>query len=134
MWRLRPVTFLPASNPCGSSAEPLFEHPSRSGAAERALAAAKDADRAAHRDEAALRAELGRSENACRYTEMSLREAIVAVIAGSAEANALVSAHAATHAHLLSLGAALSELPAAGLPHSGRNWNSLSRGAELTID
>src|SRR5204863_6982644 len=78
--------------------------------------------------------QLGRSENACRYTEMSLREAIVAVIAGSAEANALVAAHAATHAHLLSLGAALSELPAAGLPHSGRNWNSLSRGAELTID
>src|SRR6267143_3638227 len=25
MWRLRPVTFLPASNPCGSSAEPPFE-------------------------------------------------------------------------------------------------------------
>src|SRR4051794_23204098 len=31
IWRLRPVTFLPASNPCGSSAEPLFEHPWRSG-------------------------------------------------------------------------------------------------------
>src|SRR6266446_6806657 len=25
MWRLRPVTFLPASNPCGSSAEPPFQ-------------------------------------------------------------------------------------------------------------
>jgi hypothetical protein len=25
IWRLRPVTFLPASKPCGSSAEPLFE-------------------------------------------------------------------------------------------------------------
>src|SRR6267143_5561076 len=24
IWRLRPVTFLPASNPCGSSAEPLY--------------------------------------------------------------------------------------------------------------
>src|ERR1700704_2077835 len=31
IWRLRPVTFLPASNPCGSSAEPLFEHPWRFG-------------------------------------------------------------------------------------------------------
>src|SRR5882757_8757598 len=31
MWRLRPVTFLPASNPCGSSAEPPFERPWRSG-------------------------------------------------------------------------------------------------------
>jgi uncharacterized protein YjbJ (UPF0337 family) len=30
-WRLRPVTFLPASNPSGSSAEPLFEPPWRSG-------------------------------------------------------------------------------------------------------
>src|SRR5438477_7943969 len=31
MCRLRPVMFLPASNPCGSSAEPLFEPPCRSG-------------------------------------------------------------------------------------------------------
>ena len=31
IWRLRPVTFLPASWPCGSSAEPLFEPPWRSG-------------------------------------------------------------------------------------------------------
>ena len=30
-WRLRPVTFLPASYPCGSSPEPLFERLSRSG-------------------------------------------------------------------------------------------------------
>ena len=31
MCRLRPVTFLPASKPCGSSAEPPFERPWRSG-------------------------------------------------------------------------------------------------------
>src|ERR1700686_3097802 len=31
IWRLRPVTFLPASKPCGSSAEPPFEPPCRSG-------------------------------------------------------------------------------------------------------
>lgn len=31
MWRLRPVTFLPASKPCGSSVEPPFEQPWRSG-------------------------------------------------------------------------------------------------------
>src|SRR5437773_590692 len=31
IWRLRPVIFLPASNPCGSSAEPRFERPWRSG-------------------------------------------------------------------------------------------------------
>ena len=31
MWRLRPVTFLPASKPCGSSEAPLFALPWRSG-------------------------------------------------------------------------------------------------------